>query len=101
MKELIIIEPGRQERHHWRELWRYREMFRVLAWRDLLVCYKQMALGAIWRADPAIPDVGGIYDHLWSHRAAAVRRICAICADGLCRPATVDLLCNRTVGGVQ
>jgi lipopolysaccharide transport system permease protein len=48
MKELIIIEPERQEHHYWRELWRYRELFRVLAWRDLLVRYKQTALGALW-----------------------------------------------------
>jgi lipopolysaccharide transport system permease protein len=48
MKELIIIEPERHERHYWRELWRYRELFRVLAWRDLLVRYKQTALGALW-----------------------------------------------------
>jgi lipopolysaccharide transport system permease protein len=48
MKELIIIEAGRQERHYWRDLWRYRELLRVLAWRDLLVRYKQTALGALW-----------------------------------------------------
>lgn len=48
MKELTIIEPTRQDGHYWRELWRYRELFRVLAWRDLLVRYKQTALGALW-----------------------------------------------------
>jgi homopolymeric O-antigen transport system permease protein len=48
MKKLIIIEPERQEHHYWCELWRYRELFRVLAWRDLLVRYKQTALGALW-----------------------------------------------------
>jgi hypothetical protein len=41
MLELTIIEPGRQERHYWRDLWR------VLAWRDLSVRYKQTAIGAI------------------------------------------------------
>ncbi len=48
MQELTIIEPGRPERHYWMELWRYRELFQVLAWRDLSVRYKQTAIGAIW-----------------------------------------------------
>jgi lipopolysaccharide transport system permease protein len=48
MQELTIIEPGRRERHYWMELWRYRELFQVLAWRDLSVRYKQTAIGAIW-----------------------------------------------------
>ena len=45
---LIIIEPGRLDRHYWRELWRYRELFRVLAWRDIAVRYKQTVIGAAW-----------------------------------------------------
>jgi lipopolysaccharide transport system permease protein len=48
MTELTIIEPGRRERHYWAELWRYRELFYVLAWRDLSVRYKQTAIGALW-----------------------------------------------------
>jgi lipopolysaccharide transport system permease protein len=47
-QELIIIEPGRRERHYWRDLWRYRELFRVLAWRDVSVRYKQTVIGAAW-----------------------------------------------------
>jgi lipopolysaccharide transport system permease protein len=47
-QELIIIEPGRRERHYWHDLWRYRELFRVLAWRDVLVRYKQTVIGAAW-----------------------------------------------------
>ncbi|MFQ5355794.1 MAG: ABC transporter permease [Mariprofundaceae bacterium] len=43
-----IIEPGRAERHYWRDLWRYRELFYFLAWRDLLVRYKQTAIGIAW-----------------------------------------------------
>lgn len=46
--EVTIIEPGRQERHYWLDLWRYRELFQVLAWRDLSVRYKQTVIGAIW-----------------------------------------------------
>jgi lipopolysaccharide transport system permease protein len=44
----LIIEPGRIERHYWLDLWRYRELFQVLAWRDLSVRYKQTAIGVVW-----------------------------------------------------
>jgi lipopolysaccharide transport system permease protein len=44
----LIIEPGRAERHYWRDLWQYRELFRVLAWRDISVRYKQTVIGAAW-----------------------------------------------------
>jgi lipopolysaccharide transport system permease protein len=44
----IIIEPGRQELNYWRDLWHYRELFQVLAWRDLAVRYKQTAIGIAW-----------------------------------------------------
>jgi lipopolysaccharide transport system permease protein len=46
--ETIIIEPGQLERNYWLDLWRYRELFRVLAWRDLAVRYKQTVIGAAW-----------------------------------------------------
>src|SRR6266849_371532 len=48
MLEVIVIEPGRHERNYWLDLWRYRELFRVLAWRDLAVRYKQTVIGAAW-----------------------------------------------------
>src|SRR5215472_6804686 len=48
MAEIIIIEPGSYERNYWLDLWRYREFFRVLAWRDLAVRYKQTVIGAAW-----------------------------------------------------
>src|ERR1700740_2081253 len=48
MGEIIIIEPGRRERNYWVDLWRYRELFRVLSWRDLAVRYKQTVIGAAW-----------------------------------------------------
>jgi lipopolysaccharide transport system permease protein len=44
----LIIEPGCSERHYWRDLWQYRELFRVLAWRDISVRYKQTVIGAAW-----------------------------------------------------
>jgi len=48
MTQEIIIEAGRVEQHYWRDLWRYRELFRVLAWRDVAVRYKQTVIGAAW-----------------------------------------------------
>jgi lipopolysaccharide transport system permease protein len=44
----IVIEAGRTERHYWRDLWRYRELFYFLAWRDILVRYKQTFVGVAW-----------------------------------------------------
>jgi lipopolysaccharide transport system permease protein len=44
----FVIEAGGQDRHYWRDLWRYRELFRVLAWRDISVRYKQTVIGAAW-----------------------------------------------------
>ena len=48
MPDVIVIEAGRTERHYWLDLWRYRELFRVLAWRDLSVRYKQTVIGVVW-----------------------------------------------------
>ena len=48
MSEITVIEPSRYERNYWRDLWRYRELFPVLAWRDLAVRYKQTVIGAAW-----------------------------------------------------
>lgn len=44
----IVLEPGRAERHYWRDLWTYRELFAILAWRDVAVQYKQTVIGAAW-----------------------------------------------------
>jgi lipopolysaccharide transport system permease protein len=44
----LILEPGRVESNYWRDLWRYRELFQVLAWRDISVRYRQTAVGVAW-----------------------------------------------------
>ncbi len=46
--DVLVIEPGMRERHYWRDLWRYRELFYVLAWRDVAVRYKQTLFGLAW-----------------------------------------------------
>jgi len=48
MTHELIIESGRAERHYWRDLWQYRELFQVLAWRDISVRYKQTVIGTGW-----------------------------------------------------
>ena len=47
-QSVLVIEAGRAERHYWRDLWRYRELFYFLAWRDILVRYKQTVIGLAW-----------------------------------------------------
>jgi lipopolysaccharide transport system permease protein len=44
----LVIEAGRTERQYWKDIWRYRELFYFLAWRDILVRYKQTAIGIAW-----------------------------------------------------
>lgn len=47
-KRELVIEAGRTERQYWQDLWKYRELFYFLAWRDILVRYKQTVIGMIW-----------------------------------------------------
>jgi len=47
MQELTI-EAGKTERHYWADIWRYRELFFFLSWRDILVRYKQTVIGVLW-----------------------------------------------------
>ncbi len=44
----IVIQAGQKARHYWQDMFRYRELFVFLAWRDLLVRYKQTAIGVAW-----------------------------------------------------
>lgn len=47
-EEELVIEAGRSEKNYWRDLWRYRELFYILSWRDIKVRYKQTIIGAAW-----------------------------------------------------
>jgi lipopolysaccharide transport system permease protein len=44
----LVIEAGRTEQQYWKDLWKYRELFYFLAWRDILVRYKQTVIGLAW-----------------------------------------------------
>ncbi|HUA65796.1 MAG TPA: ABC transporter permease [Alphaproteobacteria bacterium] len=48
MNGTLVIEAGHTERQYWRDLWRFRELFYLLAWRDFLIRYKQTAVGIAW-----------------------------------------------------
>lgn len=49
LKEVtLVLEAGRAEQHYWRDLWRYRDLFLILAWRDVSVRYKQTLIGVAW-----------------------------------------------------
>lgn len=43
-----VIVAGKSAQAYWADLWRYRELFGFLAWRDISVRYKQTAIGAAW-----------------------------------------------------
>lgn len=44
----LVLEPNRIEKQYWKDLWRYRELFAILAWRDITVRYKQTIIGVAW-----------------------------------------------------
>ena len=44
----IIIEQGKAEKNYWKDIWRFRELFYILSWRDIKVRYKQTVIGAAW-----------------------------------------------------
>jgi lipopolysaccharide transport system permease protein len=48
MRHALVIEPGHREEGYWLDLWHFRELFLVLAWRDLSVRYKQTVIGITW-----------------------------------------------------
>lgn len=45
---VTVLEAGRKERHYWSDLWHYRDLFAILAWRDISVRYKQTTIGVAW-----------------------------------------------------
>lgn len=45
---MTVLEAGRGEKNYWRDLWHYRELFAILAWRDVSVRYKQTVIGLAW-----------------------------------------------------
>ena len=48
----LVIEPHRSVKNYWNDIWRFRELFIFLAWRDILVRYKQTVIGLSWSSMP-------------------------------------------------
>ena len=48
VERVLVLEAGRAERHYWQDIWAYRELFMILAWRDVAVRYKQTVIGIAW-----------------------------------------------------
>ena len=69
-----LSKPGRAERHYWRDLWRYRELFQVLAWRDVAVRYKQTVIGVAWALVRPFLTMVVFTVVFGTHRQAAERR---------------------------
>jgi lipopolysaccharide transport system permease protein len=44
----LIIKAGHTRSRYWKDLWRFRELLYFLAWRDILVRYKQTTIGIAW-----------------------------------------------------
>ena len=68
----LVIEADRAERQYWYDLWRYRELFHILAWRDLAVRYKQTVIGVAWALIRPVADDGGFYGGFWEDRQVSV-----------------------------
>ena len=47
-ERVTVLAPGRADRHYWLDVWHYRELFAILAWRDVTVRYKQTVIGIAW-----------------------------------------------------
>ena len=47
-ERVLVLEAGRTERNYWSDLWHYRDLFAILAWRDIAVRYKQTVIGVAW-----------------------------------------------------
>ncbi len=78
----LVLEAGRADTHYWRDLWRFRELFVFLTWRDLLVRYKQTAVGVAWAVlQPALTTVVFcIFGHLLNLPTGGVPRAVLILA---------------------
>ena len=48
VERALVLEAGYAERNYWSDLWNYRELFAILAWRDIAVRYKQTVIGVAW-----------------------------------------------------
>jgi hypothetical protein len=55
----LILEAGRADRRYWRDVWRCRELFVILAWRDVTVRYKRTFIPRAMSSANNLPDMVG------------------------------------------
>jgi lipopolysaccharide transport system permease protein len=82
-KHRIVIEPGTEDSNYWKDLWNYRGLFYFLAWRDILVRYKQTAIGIVWAVLRPLLTIFVMWFIGWlfnSNVPAGVPRILLVCA---------------------
>ncbi len=82
-KHRIIIEPGSENSNYWKDLWNYRGLFYFLAWRDILVRYKQTVIGIAWSVLRPLLTVGVMAFIGWlfeSKVPEGVPRLLLVCA---------------------
>ena len=86
----MILEAGRTDRQYWHDLWRYRELFFILAWRDVSVRYKQTMIGIAWAfMRPFLTMV--VFTVVFGQLAKLpTRRRRALRGHGVRRPAALD-----------
>ena len=80
---MLVLEAGRAERNYWSDLWHYRELFAILAWRDIAVRYKQTVIGIAWAVVRPVSDHGDLHGRIRPTRQTAERRNCALSGHGL------------------
>lgn len=44
----LTLSAGAINREYWRDIWKFRELMYVLAWRDVAIRYKQTIVGILW-----------------------------------------------------
>ena len=83
----LVIEAGKTERAYWSDLWRYRELFFFLSWRDILVRYKQTVIGVLWAVIRPVLTIDYFHGPFWQDGQIAVARLPIRCwfAPALCR----------------
>jgi lipopolysaccharide transport system permease protein len=64
----LVITAGHHQTHYLRDLWRYRDLFYFLAWRDILVRYKQTVIGIAWAVLKPLVAIG-VLTVLFGHLA--------------------------------
>lgn len=82
-RQRIVIEPGSGSQHYWRDLWQYRGLLLFMAWRDVMVRYKQTAIGILWAVLRPVLTIAAMWFIGWlfgSTVPEGAPRILMVCA---------------------